>query len=203
VIRRILPLGGIIAAALVLAPATHAGQGIGGCVLDGDADFSKGLTTTAQDFNYSFAGTLANCQGSFGDAGGTVSAGKPITIGGIAYKPISTPTGNGSCVSSTTSGDAFVDWGGGKYSVIEYDTTGAAAAVALTGSFKSGSQTLTSVATNPQTGQPVSVISVPLAYGDDYTGGPVAFEPPDPTACNGAGVTTAGIQGVLGHGNYQ
>jgi hypothetical protein len=44
----------------------------------------------------------------------------------------------------------------------------------------------------------------PLAYGGDSAGGPLAFEPPDPTACNTpTGVTQAGIQGVIGHGNSQ
>lgn len=200
-IRRILPLVGILAGALVLAPSAFAGQGVGGCVLDGTADFSKGLTTTAQDFDYSFAGTLANCTGSFAEKGGTVSAGKPITLAGVAYRPVDQPVGNGSCTSSTTSGKAFVQWDTGKFSVIDYSTTGYAAAVALTGSFDAGSILLASVATD-QAGQPLSTRTVALDYGGDYSGGPVAFEPPDPTACAGAGVTTAGIQGFIGHGNY-
>lgn len=202
-IRRILPLVGILAGAFVLAPSALAGQGIGACVLDGTADFSKGLNTTAQAFNYSFGGTLSNCNGSFSDKTGTVSAGKTITIGGVAYSPLDNPTGNGSCTSSTTAGTAFIAWDtAGKYSAISYTTTGYAAAVALTGSFKSGTVTLSSVATDPLTGLPASTLTVPLSYGGDYTGGPVAFEPPDPTACTGAGVTTAGIQGIIGHGNY-
>lgn len=202
--RSILPLGGILAAALAFAPAAHAGQGVGGCALDGNADFSKGLGTTAQDFDYSFTGTLSNCAGSFTETGGTVSAGKPIVIDGVAYRPLDQPTGNGSCTSSTTTGTAFVQWDGGTFSAIHYDTTGYAALVALTGTFNSDSVTLQSVAVDPATGQPASTRTIALTHGDDYAGGPLAFEPPDPTACASAtGVTTAGIQGVIGHGNYQ
>jgi hypothetical protein len=202
-VKKTLLLCGAVASAIALAPAAQAGQGVGGCALNGTASFSKGLGTTAQDFDYSFSGTLANCTGSFAEKSGTVSAGKQIIIGGVAYRPLSQPKGNGSCSSSTTTGDAFVAWDNGKYSVIAYDTTGYAAAVALTGSFDSGSVTLQSVAVDPLTGLPASTRTVPLSYGGDYAGGPLAFEPPDPTACAGTGVTTAGIQGVIGHGNYQ
>jgi hypothetical protein len=43
---------------------------------------------------------------------------------------------------------------------------------------------------------------VPLAYGDDYTGGPLAFQPASPLDCQ-TGVKSAGIHGAIGHGNYQ
>lgn len=202
--KKNLLLCSIIAGAFALAPSALAGQGVGGCTLDGKANFAKPLTAPASiTTTYDFKGTLANCQGTFSDAGGTVSAGQNIVIGGVAYNSLGRPSLTGGCTNSTTSGKSFVDWGGGKYSVIDYSTTGAAAAVVLTGTFESGSVTLKSVAVDPQTGLPVSTLTVPLAYGGDYTGGPLAFEPPDPTACNGAGVSSAGIQGVIGHGNYQ
>ena len=62
---------------------------------------------------------------------------------------------------------------------------------------------LTSVATDPVTGQHTTLTLPNLAYGGDSAGGPLAFEPPDPTACAGAGVSAAGIQGVIGHGSPQ
>ena len=201
--RMTLALCAIVAGAIALTPAANAGQGVGFCQLDGTANFGTGLGTVAKDFTYDFGGTLSNCKGSFSDAGGKVSAGRPIVIDGVAYRPLDQPKGNGSCASSDTSGTACIDWGAGKYSAISYTTKGAAAAVALTGTFKSGNVTLTSVAPDPATGQPTTK-TIPLAYAGDYSGGPLAFEPPDPTACNApAGVTTAGIQGVIGHGNYQ
>ncbi|MDX6641602.1 MAG: hypothetical protein QOF12_2613 [Solirubrobacteraceae bacterium] len=201
--KRTLLLCAVLAGTLALVPTAQAGQGAGGCQLDGTANFSKGLSTTAQNFNYDFGGTLSSCAGSYSDKSATVSAGQPITIAGVAYRPLDQPTGNGSCASSTTAGTAFVQWDNGTFSAIKYSTTGYAALVALTGSFLTGSVTLTSVAVDPLTGLPVSTRIVSLAYGGDYAGGPVAFEPPDPTACTGAGVTSAGIQGFIGHGNYQ
>jgi hypothetical protein len=200
-VKKIMLLGGVVAAAAVLAPSAIAGQGVGGCQLDGNANFAKPLTTSSVTTTYDFKGTLSNCQGSFSDKGGTVSAGQPITIGGVAYQPIDHPTLTGGCTNSDTSGTGFIDWGNGKYSVISYSTKGAAAAVALTGTFKSGSVTLTSVGTDASGNH--TTITEPLAYGGDYTGGPLAFQPADPTACNGAGVATAGIHGFIGHGNYQ
>jgi hypothetical protein len=202
-VKRSLLVAGVVVGAVALVPVADAGQGVGGCQLDGTANFGTGLGATAKNFTYDFAGKLSGCQGTFSDAAGNVSAGQPITIGGVAYRPLDQPTGNGGCSNSDTSGTAFVDWGAGRYSVISYTTKGAAAAVALTGTFKSGSQTLTSVASDPITGAPTT-IAVPLAYGGDSAGGPLAFEPPDPTACNTpTGVTQAGIQGVIGHGNSQ
>src|SRR6476646_4103303 len=38
-------------------------------------------------------------------------------------------------------------------------------------------------------------------YAGDSALGSLAFEPPDPTACAGAGATTAGIEGVVGLGS--
>lgn len=199
--KKTLLFGSILASALALAPSAMAGQGIGACQLDGNADFVTPLTTASVTTAYSFSGALTNCTGSFSDKSGTVSAGKPITINGVAYQPLDTPSLTGGCASSTTNGTAFVDWGAGKFSAISYSTTGAAAAVALQGTFKSGTITLKSVATDPVTGQPASSLSANLAYGGDYSGGPLAFQPASPTDCQ-TGVKTAGIHGAIGHGNY-
>jgi hypothetical protein len=201
-VKKTLLLGSILTSALALVPSAIAGQGIGGCQLDGTANFAKPLTAPGSvTTTYDFSGALTNCQGSFSDKGGTVSAGQPITVNGVQYQPLNAPSLTGGCTNSDTSGKAFVDWGGGKYSVIDYTTKGAAAAVALTGTFEGGSASLTSVGVDANGNH--TTISVPLAYGGDSTGGPLAFQPPDPTACNGAGVATAGIHGVIAHGNYQ
>jgi hypothetical protein len=199
-VKKTLLLGSFLAGAIAFAPSALAGQGVGGCQLDGNADFAKPLTTTSATTAYSFKGALTNCTGTFSDKAGTVSAGKTITIGGVDYQPLDTPTLTGGCTNSDTTGTGFIDWGGNKFSAISYSTKGAAAAVALTGTFKSGSVTLTSVGVDANGNH--TTITVPLAYGGDYTGGPLAFQPADPTACNGAGVATAGIHGFIGHGNY-
>jgi hypothetical protein len=199
--RRIALLCGVGALVALAAPGAQAGQGVGACQLDGTADFSKGLSTTAQDFTYSFAGTLASCQGTFAEKAGTVSAGRTIRIGSVDYQPIDTPKGNGSCASSTTSGTALVQWDNGKLSAIAYATKGVAAAVALTGTFSAGTVTLTRVTPDPADATHTTD-TFALAYGGDYAGGPLAFEPPDPSLCATTGVKTAGIGGAIGHGNY-
>ena len=149
----------------------------GGCQLHGTANFSPPLSNTAQNFSYSFTGNLSNCQSSSGGpASGTVFAG---TNG------LPVPIGNGSCASSTTSGIAVAQWADGTTTVVNYSTSGAAAAVSLQGGVI-GSVTSSNGTTYTTT-----------RYGGDSALGALAFEPPDPTACNGAGVTSAGIDGSI------
>ena len=98
------------------------------------------------------------------------------------------PTGNGSCGSSTTSGTAVAQWADGTTTVVQYSTSGAAAAVTLQGSVI-GSVTSSTGTTYTTT-----------RYAGDSALGQLLFEPPDPTACAGSGVTTAGIDGFVGIG---
>jgi hypothetical protein len=164
-----------------LAGSAAAAPNGGGCQLHGTAAFSPALTNTAQNFSYSFSGSLTNCQSSSGGpATGTVFAG---TNG------LPAPTGNGSCGSSTTGGIAVAQWADGTTTVVQYSTSGAAAAVALQGSVIGSvtSSTGTTYTTTRDAG--------------DSALGAVAFEPPDPTACAGAGVTSAGIDGTIGLGS--
>jgi hypothetical protein len=173
-------VSGFAALVPLAAPASAAPNG-GGCQLHGSAAISPGLTSTAQNFSYSFSGSLSNCQSSSGGpASGTVFAG---TNG------LPTPTGNGSCGSSTTSGIAVAQWADGTTTVVQYSTSGAAAAVSLQGTVI-GSVTSSTGTTYTTT-----------RYAGDSALGALAFEPPDPTACAGAGVTTAGIDGTVGLGS--
>jgi hypothetical protein len=205
----------------------------GGCQLAGKATFATPLTANqpkptvsppnglppsnnmlgadwGAPFDYTFDGDLTGCH-SAGTAGpdgsapasGKISAGEPITIGATSYDwPFATPQGTGGCTGSNTSGTAVVVWADNSVSVIDYSTTGALAAIGIDGNFRPGSVTLASSAKNAD-GSPVSTATVPLRYGDDYAAGPLAFEPTDPTACNGAGVTAAAIQGAIGEGYLQ
>jgi hypothetical protein len=173
-------VGAFLALVVLVGPASAAPNG-GGCQLHGTANISPGLTNTAQNFNYSFTGSLASCQSSSGGpASGTVFAG---TNG------LPTPSGNGSCGSSTTSGIAVAQWADGTTTVVQYTTSGAAAAVSLQGSVI-GSVTSSTGTTYTTT-----------RYAGDSALGALAFEPPDPTACAGAGVTSAGIDGSIGLGS--
>jgi hypothetical protein len=171
-------------ALLALAPFASPASGDpggGGCQLHGTANISPGLTGTAQNFAYSFTGALTNCQSSStGPASGTVFAG---TNG------LPVPSGNGSCDDSTTSGIAVVQWSDGTTTVVQYTTNGAAAAVVLQGNV------IASVTSSTGT------VYKTTRYAGDGALAALAFEPPDPTACAGAGVTTAGIDGFVGIGN--
>lgn len=190
--------------------ASSAGaQSVGGCQLQGNAAFSPGLTNNSQSFSYSFGGNLTGCQSSQSGAPttGTVSAGQTLTenvtnsVTGatdtVTYQePLS--TGTGGCASSTTQGDSLVTWADGSTTVLSYSTTGAAAAVKLTGTVV---PSLTLTAVNAQSGDPSTYTINTTRYAGQSAGGALAFQPPDPTACTtSTGVTTAGISGGIGLG---
>jgi hypothetical protein len=172
-------------------------QSAGGCQLQGTANFSPGLNANAQPFTYSFAGNLSNCQGTEAGAPATggVSAGKAVTINGEQFQePLA--SGSGGCANSTTNGIAIATWADATQTVIQYSTTGAAAAVDLSGTVVP-SATLPAI--NPLPGQPTSTTITTTRYGGQASTGLLAFQPPEPAACNTpAGVTSAGISGVVG-----
>ncbi|MGH2955787.1 MAG: hypothetical protein ACRDL6_02185 [Solirubrobacterales bacterium] len=182
-------------ATVALAAPSASAQTLGGCELDGTASFTPGLNTEAKDFNYSFNGVLGSCQSSEAGAptSGTVSAGEVVTIGGTQFQePV--PSGNGSCLSSTTAGTAIVTWADGTRTVVDYSTTGAAAAVQLEGSV-ADSVTLQSVDGS------TSTTVTTTRYAGASALGLLEFSPPDPTACNTPeGVVSAGISGLVGLG---
>ena len=277
----------LLAMLFAVAPAAEAQSG-GACQLQGTANISPGLTSTAQNFSYNFAGSLTGCQSNTSGAptSGSLEAGRTITTpynwsysdstalavaasagsstistaasegsvptqtgstvvtidpgtsiaetrtvsavsgsgpytetlssalsfshaagaavtGGHSGSATATyqepiPSGNGSCGSSTTSGTAIVNWADGTATVVSYGTTGALAAVELTGSvIPSVNDTLASY-TGPSKAPPASTHPVNTTrYAGSSSFAQLFFEPPDPTACAGAGVTSAGISGVV------
>ena len=197
--RLMVGLVGAVVTFLVLVPSAF-GASAGGCQLEGTASFSPGLNANAQSFAYSFNGGLSGCQSSQSGApaSGTVSAGEIVTISGQQFQePV--PAGDGSCGNSTTSGTAIVTWADGTQTVVQYSTTGAAAAVHLQGVVTSS---VTLLAVNPLPGQPTSTTVTTTRYAGSSALGLLAFEPPDPTACNTpAGVSSAGISGTIGLSN--
>jgi hypothetical protein len=198
-----------VIAALAAMASPASGASGGGCDLEGTASFTPGLSSTAQNFAYSFAGGLTGCQSSDASAPttGTVEAGKTVTMqvtnsitgatDTVTYlEPV--PTGNGSCGNSTTSGIAIVTWADGTRTVVDYATTGVLAAVNLTGTVV---DSVTLNATNAQAGDPTTQTITTTRWAGSDALGALAFEPPDPTACAGAGVTEAGISGFIGLGS--
>lgn len=205
--------GGVLIAML---PGTAGAASGGFCQLNGTAAFSPGLTNTAGSFTYSFSGALSGCNSSDATAPttGNVEAGKTVTSTynwsytdstgthtGTAtatyQEPV--PTGSGSCGSSSTSGTAITTWSDGTQTVESYTTTGAAAAVNLSGSVVP-SVTLTLVAyTGPTQAPPASTYTISTTrYSGDTASGLLTFQPPDPTLCASTGVTTATISGGVG-----
>jgi hypothetical protein len=182
----------------VLASPAAAASG-GGCHLQGSASFNPPLTNTDQAFTYGFTGNLSDCRSTDASAPatGTVEAGQVVTdpSGEQFQEPV--PSGQGSCGSGTTNGTAIANWADGTVSVIDYSTDSAAAAVHLSGTVV---PSVTLPAINPQPGQPTSKTITTTRYAGNSALGLLTFQPADPTACAGSGVTSAGIDGFVGLG---
>ena len=209
-LRKSMVVAAAGAATMLLANAPGALAASGGnCNLQGTANLSPGLNSGSQAFKYNFSGALSGCQSTVAGAptSGTVSAGQTKSeqvvnsITGatdtVTYQePV--PSGTGSCGSSTTSGQSLAAWADGTNTVVSYSTTGALAAVSLSGNVAS-SMTLTAV--NAAAGDPTTFTISTTRYPGDSALGTLIFQPPDPTACTTAtGVTTAGISGTIGLG---
>jgi hypothetical protein len=196
---RLLALAILATAALAVAAPAQA-QSLGGCQLQGTAAFSPGLSSTAQDFTYSFGGDLSACQSTEAGApaSGTVEAGRVVTdatTGEQFQEPAS--TGNGTCANGTTAGTAIITWADATHTVISYTTTAIGAAVNLAGTVVA---IVDLPAINPQPGQPASLTITTTRYAGDTVQGLLAFQA-DPTQCAGAGLTSAAISGFTGLGS--
>ena len=186
-----------IVAAVLASPAAAASGG--GCQLQGNATFSPPLTNNNSAFTYGFTGDLTGCKSSdaTAPATGKAEAGQVVTdpSGEQFQEPV--PTGQGSCGSGTTDGTAIANWADGTVTVISYHTDAAAAVVHLTGTVI---PSVTLPAINPQPGQPTSKTITTTRDAGQSAQGVLGFQPPDPTACAGSGVTSAGINGFVGLG---
>jgi hypothetical protein len=203
IIREAAAISAVAGAMFVFVPAAGAASnGVGGCQLNGTAKFGgSGLDGPPLygPFSYGFDGTLTNCQSSNGaPASGTVFAGE---------QGLNPATGAGNCGETVSSGESVVKWADGKYTVIDYKTQGALAAVGLTGTVAAAT---TETSTDPTTGVTTPLFSTNEAATPvgSSVGGALAFQPADPTACANfvndpppPGVTSAGISGVIADGN--
>jgi hypothetical protein len=186
-------------AAFALAPAANASSYIAGCQLNGNAKFDgSGLQGPPSygPISYSFDGSLSGCQSSNGGpASGTVFAGE---------QGLSHPTGDGSCASSDSRGEAVVRWADGNHTVIDYKTTGVTAAVGMTGSVVPATSETTIGASGNTV--PLFTTTEPSTPVGSNMGGALAFQVPDPTEClsyvegTTTAVTSAGITGTIGDG---
>jgi hypothetical protein len=181
------------------APSTPSG---GACQLAGTANFAApGLTSSSTNFTYGFQGNLSGCQSNTtppSPASGKESAGQTIAYNGGTYQEPQAK-GTGGCSNSTTSGVSITQWADGDYTVAQYSTTGAGAAVSLqgtvikgiavTGTDSTGAPSTVTIATNePSTPVGASVI------------GELTFSTANPTDvanCAGSGLTSAAINGLI------
>ena len=222
--------GIVCAAALGVAVAWMGGVGTsvvaaatggGACQLRGLADISPPLGSTSGNFAYGFTGTLSDCQSNVAGAPttGSVSAGMQLqetvtltdtstgatTTGTVLYRqPM--PQGSGSCGNSTTAGEALAVWNDGRSTVVDYNTTGAGAAVELQGTVVA-SMTLTLVASSVPAGftaPSTYIISTdePAFVPGQQSLAALTFSPSTPDQnCVTVGVSSASINGVIGIGS--
>jgi hypothetical protein len=218
-IARLAMIGGLVAAlagpvSWAAAPA-QAATGGGECQLAGTAHFDPpGLTATGGSFTYNFSGALSSCNSNVSGAptSGTVAAGAAYTVtssGTDTSGPWSVTyalpesTGTGGCAQSQTQGVSIATWSNGT-TIVDYTTTGAAAAVELQGTVAS-TATLVEVSSTgtPPTGTPttdtVGSTSPSFPVGDGVVG-QLAFSTTTPQACQ-TGLSTAGISGAVGLGS--
>jgi hypothetical protein len=204
--KHVFAVAACLATMAFAAPAASAAPSFGGCQLQGTASFSPGLGANSQPFSYGFSGNLTGCQSTQAGAptSGTVSAGQTLTeqVTNSVTKATDTvtyqepvPTGSGGCATSTTSGQSLATWADGSTTVVAYTTSGAAAAVKLSGSV-APSMTLSAI--NPPAGDPTTYTINSTRYAGQSAGGLLTFQPADPTACNTpTGVTSAAIGGGI------
>ena len=83
----------------------------------------------------------------------------------------------------------MAQWADGTATVVQYSTSGAAAAVSLQGTVI------------PSVTSSTGTTYTTTRYAGDSALGALAFQPPDPTACAGAGVTSVGIDGTINLGS--
>lgn len=170
--------------------------------IDPGTSAAETRTVTAVSGTGPYTETLSSAL-SFSHAAGAAVTGAHSGSAAATYQePV--PTGNGSCGSSTTSGTSITNWADGTTTVVGYSTTGAAADVELTGSVVASVDDMLASYTGPTQAPPASTHTVTTTrYLGQSAFGQLFFQPPDPTACAGAGVTSAAISGVIGLGSPQ
>ena len=129
------------------------------------------------------------------------------STGTVQYQePI--PQGSGSCGNSTTSGESLATWGDGKHTVVDYNTTGALAAVQLQGTV-AASMTLTVVTSSVPAGctAPSTFIigsDEPVFTVGEGALAALTFSPTTQDQnCVTLGVSSANINGTVGIGSAQ
>ena len=205
-IRRILPLGGILAVALAAAPTALAAPDGTSCSLSAQQKLSKGLSaTTAAPYSYTLTGTLNNCKSSSSaPASGTLAAGGTITIGGKAYIAPS-PKASGDCKTDTEDAGsghsfAFITWPDGTLTILDYTLRQRALAGDVLSGSVAASITLPLRDPDPLDPNHVSDVIRTTRFGGYSVAAALAAAPTDPTLCAGAGAKDWTLTGPIGFG---
>jgi hypothetical protein len=165
----------------------------GGCRIKAEAAVTPGLTLSAQDFSYHYTGKLSGCAYTRKGAptSGVITAGATIRIKGKTYQePI--PSGNGTCLNTSTSGYDFARWSDGTQTVVKFTTSSGDGATHLMGSVEP-SYTLKTVDGSSSTTFRTT------RFGGQVVVGLLKFAAKDPSLCTTTGLTSVGITGLLGH----
>jgi hypothetical protein len=165
----------------------------GGCRVHAQASIAPGLTLTAQDFTYHYTGKLTGCAYTRKSAptSGVITAGETIRIKGKTYQE-PTPTANGTCLTTTSSGYDFARWSDGTQTVVMFTTASGDGATHLTGSVVPSMVLKTVDGTSSTTFRTTR-------FADQVVVGRLIFAARDPSLCTTTGLTSAGITGLLGH----
>jgi hypothetical protein len=165
----------------------------GGCRVNAQAAIAPGLTLSAQDFSYHYTGKLTGCAYTRKGAptSGVITAGATIRIKGKTYQePI--PTGNGTCLTTNTSGYDFARWSDGTQTVVKFTTTSGDGATHLTGSV------VPSIILKTVDGASSTTFRT-TRFAGQVVVGLLKFAAKDPSLCTTTGLTSAEITGLLGH----
>jgi hypothetical protein len=143
------------------------------CTLNGNANFTPGLTDTFNpSTTYSFTGTLSRCQ----------STDSTLTSGSVSASGHATGSGL-SCGGGTSSGSGTINWNNGTSTSLSFTTSRAGSTVVV--------QITATTSTEPA-----------VAAGDTGVA-PLAFETQTPQDCATTGLTSATFTGqaVTGSAN--
>jgi Raf kinase inhibitor-like YbhB/YbcL family protein len=152
---------------------------------------------SSRPFHFAYQGALSSCfyTGHGAADGGTISAGKQITIDGHRYQePV--PTGSGSCVVTQAAGHDFAFWNNGTQTIVKYETTSGGGITHITGQVV---PSLTLDAVDPKPGDPRSITFNTTNFNGQTVFGVMQFTA-DPLLCGTPeGLSAATISGQLGH----
>lgn len=182
----------MVASAGLASPA--AADTVGGCQLSATAEFAPPLKSADQPFSYELGGELSNCVSSEvgAPADAVVTAGKPgVTIQGVTFHQ-PRPFGTGGCRAAAATGTLWTAWSDGTVTILDYSTTGVAAALSLTGTVAPSREVIDV--------DGVARTIYTTRYLDRSASAALLTHPANPMDCGGPGIATVPIDGLFAIG---